>query len=525
MYNVGSSLAATLNSANFGQIDFLLVGREWLHKISSVASCMDMPLASHHFPVIAEIDVDLPKAIATTSRGPRFHLCELQSGPTSSLFATFFHECMLQCDCGNGTADELCSAMATSFQQSAERCLHRTKRQAHKPWISSRTLHLLEERDDARASRNPHLEKILHGQVKQSVKMDRSQWLDDLFWKREIGMKYADCAEDTIFMVRDGGATSHQHPQCFGISPGCPLSPFLFSIVTTMLIQDAKATFLSSRGPARTGEISELMYADDTLLLATNNEDAEIYMQCIEQAGRMYGLQLNWNKLEVLPVRCEARVRTPNGELVVSKESLVYLGSYLCDNGSIGPELNRRLGAARAEFETLSRVWNHAVLPKSEKIRIFEACVLSKLLYCLHTAWLNKAELRRLNAFQSKCFRKILNIPHSYVSRISNKTVLERSGRQEISNIFTYRQLVLVGKIAALPFTDVRRQCVFSGHTLRPRIVEQPQRRGRPKNSWGSKVYKLATDVVGGADLDEALFSFLKQWKILARSFCFAQRQ
>ena len=264
-------------------------------------------------------------------------------------------------------------------------------------------------------------------------------------------------------MVRDGGATSHQHPQCFSISQGCPLSPFLFSIVMTMLIQDAKATFLSRRDPARTGEISELMYADDTLILATNNEDAEIYMQCIEQAGRMYGLQLNWNKLEVLPVRCEARVRTPNGELVVSKESLVYLGSYLCDNGSIGPELNRRLGAARAESETLSRVWNHAVLPKSEKIRIFEACVLSKLLYCLHTAWLNKAELRRFNAFQSKCFRKFLNIPHSYVSRISNKTVLERSGRQEISNILTYRQLVLFGKIAALPFTDVRRQCVFSG--------------------------------------------------------------
>ena len=71
------------------------------------------------------------------------------------------------------------------------------------------------------------------------------------------------------------------------------------------------------------------MYADDTLLLAANNEDAEIYMQCIDQAGRMYGLQLNWNKLEVLPVRCEARVKTPNGDLVVSKESLVHLGSFL----------------------------------------------------------------------------------------------------------------------------------------------------------------------------------------------------
>ena len=159
---------------------------------------------------------------------------------------------------------------------------------------------------------------------------------------------------------------------------------------------------------------------------------------------------------------------------MVSKESMLYLGSFLCDNSSIGPELNRRLGAARAEFETLCRVWNHAVLSKAEKIRIFEVCVLSKLLYCLHTAWLNKTELRRFNAFQAKCFRKILNIPPSFVSRISNKIVLEQSGRQEISSILTYRQLVLLGKIAALPSTDVRMQCVFSGQTLRPRIAEQP---------------------------------------------------
>ena len=78
---------------------------------------------------------------------------------------------------------------------------------------------------------------------------------------------------------------------------------------------------------------------------------------------------------------------------------------------------------------------------KAHKIRIFEACVRSKMLYCLHTAWLNKAELRSFNAFLAKCFRKIFNIPHSFVSRTSNKIVLERSGRQEISSILTYRQI------------------------------------------------------------------------------------
>ena len=36
--------------------------------VSSVASCMDMSLASHHFRAIVETDVELPNAIATTSR-------------------------------------------------------------------------------------------------------------------------------------------------------------------------------------------------------------------------------------------------------------------------------------------------------------------------------------------------------------------------------------------------------------------------------------------------------------------------
>ena len=117
--------------------------------------------------------------------------------------------------------------------------------------------------------------------------------------------------------------------------------------------------------------------------------------------------------------------------------------------------------------------------------------------------------------------QKILNIPHSFVSRVSNKIELEQSGRQEISSILTYRNLVLFGRIAAPPSTDVNRQCVFSAQTLRPRIAEQPQPRGRSNNSWRSQVYKLATAAVGGADLDEALFSNIEQWKILTRSFFF----
>ena len=100
-----------------------------------------------------------------------------------------------------------------------------------------------------------------------------------------------------------------------------------------MLIQDARTAFLSRRDPARTEEISDLMYANDTLILEVNNEHAEIYMFCIEQAGRMYGWQLNWNKMEELPMRCEAQIKKSNGEL------FFFPPTFLLAQGLVGAVL------------------------------------------------------------------------------------------------------------------------------------------------------------------------------------------
>ena len=60
-------------------------------------------------------------------------------------------------------------------------------------------------------------------------------------------------------------------------------------------------------------------------------------------------------------------------------------------------------------------------------IRIFQVCVVSKLLYCLHTMWLNKTVVRKLMRFQANWLRSILHIPHPYIDQISNATV-KRTG-------------------------------------------------------------------------------------------------
>ena len=41
------------------------------------------------------------------------------------------------------------------------------------------------------------------------------------------------------FVVQDAGLRADRHDQYFGISQGCPLPPFLFSILMTVVLHDA----------------------------------------------------------------------------------------------------------------------------------------------------------------------------------------------------------------------------------------------------------------------------------------------
>ena len=89
--------------------------------------------------------------------------------------------------------------------------------------------------------------RLLHALQRVGLKEDILAAVEGIYTDRE-------------FVVRDGGRTSAPKPQRAGISQGCPLSPFLFVIVMTILIKDARSELHSKIGDLA-DEIEEVLYA------------------------------------------------------------------------------------------------------------------------------------------------------------------------------------------------------------------------------------------------------------------------
>ena len=321
------------------------------------------------------------------------------------------------------------------------------------------------------------------------------------------------------FFVFECGARSTTRRQSSGISQGCPLSPYLFSILMTVLVHDARSKLLEESGiDLPTDTLSELLYADDTVLFGSKGHVVQKYMESIIACGAEYGLELNWKKVEMMRIGSHENIFKPDGQLVMSKESIIYLGALLHQDGRMEAELARRLGIASAEFRMLQRVWRHTRLTAEDKYRIYLSCVVSRLLYGLQAAWLIKVARARLDGFHAKCLRQILGITPSYWSRISNEAVLQALQAPKLTDILLQQQLNFFGHIARRAATCPIRQLVFADGGLTIKDEALKRKRGRPRQTWATEIYRVALEMTGSVQcLEEAILN-KSAWKAATRS-------
>ena len=242
-------------------------------------------------------------------------------------------------------------------------------------------------------------------------------------------------------------------------------------------------------------------------------------MDVVVATGAEYGLKINWDKVDMMAVRCHPQVTCSRGVDMEQKSSLTYLGALLDESGRIHSELSRRLGMATADYKALAAVWGHANVSHQAKYRIYMACIAAKLLYGLQSAWLTQVQRKKLDAFHARCLRKILRVPHSYYSRVSNKTVLGMVHSFPLSRFLLEQQLLLFGKIYRRPLEDVSRRLVFNGPSDELRISTFKRARGRPRLNWAAEVRAHAVEAAGTTSRLRESLGDHDAWRKIVRAY------
>ena len=170
-----------------------------------------------------------------------------------------------------------------------------------------------------------------------------------------------------------------------------------------------------------------------------------------------------------------------NSEKLDEVDSFKYLGAVVTDQGS-KPEVLSRIAQTTAALARLKTIWSDKHISLSSKIRLMRSLVISVLLYACETWTLTADILKKLQATEMRCFRKLLGI--SYRDHITNDAIRDRI-RQAIK---PYDDILTTVKKRKLKwFGHVSRSSGLA-KTILQGTVQGGRRRGRQKKCWENNI-------------------------------------
>ena len=272
--------------------------------------------------------------------------------------------------------------------------------------------------------------------------------------------------EDMQGVVSYDGELSESFTILSGVKQGCVLAPTLFGIFFSLLLDYAfkdatQGVHLHTRSNGQLFNLArlraktkihkvlirEMLFADDAALTSHTEEGLQQLMTQFANACEEFGLTISIKKTNIM---CQDAPRIPTisigNEVLEVTESFTYLGSTITSNLSLDKEIDQRIGKASGVMGKLQkRVWDNPHLTLNTKIKVYQACVLSTLLYSSE-CWTTYARQEdRLESFHLRCLRRLLGI--SWQDRVSNTSVLDQAGTLSIHLLLAQRRLRWAGHV------------------------------------------------------------------------------
>ena len=153
--------------------------------------------------------------------------------------------------------------------------------------------------------------------------------------------------------------------------------------------------------------INSLRYADHTTLRADSKEP-------LEEGER--GEWKSWLKTQ--PSKTKKIVASGpitswqiDGQTMETVRDFIFLGSKITADGDCSHEIKRRLFLGRKALTNPDSILKSRDITLPAKVHIVQAMVFPVFMYGCESWTINKAEHRRIDAFEMWCWRRLLRVP------------------------------------------------------------------------------------------------------------------
>ena len=168
--------------------------------------------------------------------------------------------------------------------------------------------------------------------------------------------------------------------------------------------------------------INNLRYADDTTLMAENEEELKSFLMKVKMENEKVGLRLNIQKTKIM-ASDSITLWQIDGETMETVTDFILRGSKITTDDDCSHEIKRCLLLERKAMTNLDSISKSRDITLPTKVCLVKAMVFPVVMYGCESWTIKKAEHQRIDAFELWCWRRFLRVP--WTARRSTQSILK----------------------------------------------------------------------------------------------------
>ena len=176
-----------------------------------------------------------------------------------------------------------------------------------------------------------------------------------------------------------------------GVQQGCILSPCLFNLYSEYIMRNTGLEEAQAGIKISGGNINNLRYADDTILIAESGEELKSLLMKVKEESGKVGLKLNIQKPKIMASSLITSWQI-DGETVETVADFIFGGSKITADGDCSHETKRCLLLGRKVTTNLDSILKSTDITLPTKVRLVKAMVFPLFMYGCESWTVKKAE-------------------------------------------------------------------------------------------------------------------------------------